>query len=232
MATNNRIWKTLILLNSTLLVSPVLAATITGKVVDTSNHPLAAAIVTLSEEAVTKGVAPTMHGAATKTAADGTFSFANLDAATYLLCAQVPRGTLLNPCQWTKTLPQVTVASSTATASITLTMHQGYRIPIRLDDPQNLLATHDGKTPGAHLLIGVSGGYHFEEAVIDATDNAGRNVSLLVPFDTPVPITVQSNFFKLQDGAGNSLNRTNSVPITASSAFPMSGFTVKVVGKN
>jgi hypothetical protein len=215
-----------------LLASQAVAATITGKVVDTFSHPIVAAIVTISQEPAKRGVAPTMHGASTQTAADGTFSFANLDAATYLLCSQVPRGTLLNPCQWTKTLPQATVASSTATASITLTMRPGYRLPIRVDDAQSLLPANEGKTPGAHLLIGVSGGYHFEAAVIDSADNAGRNVSLLVPFDTPVPVTVQSNFFKLQDGSGNSLNKTNAVPVTASSAAASTGFTVKVVGKN
>jgi len=60
-------------------------------------------------------------------------------------------------------------------------MRPGYRLPIRLDDPQSLLPANEGKTPSAHLLIGVSGGHHFEEAVTDATDTAGRDVSLLVP---------------------------------------------------
>ena len=214
-----------------LPLSRALAGTVSGRVVDTANHPVAAAVVTISEGAPSPSTPPTMHGAGAQTAADGTFSFANLDAGTYLLCSQVPRGTLLNPCQWTKTMPLVTVASATATASITLTMLPGYRLPIRVNDPQNLLAANEGKAPGPHLLVGVNGGYHFEEAVIDATDIAGRNVSLLVPFNAPVAVTVQSNFFKLQDGAGNPLNKANAVPIAAS-ATATSGFTVQVVGKN
>jgi hypothetical protein len=43
-----------------------------------------------------------------------------------------------------------------------------------------------GNASGAHLLIGVHGGYHFEAADIDSTDAAGQNVSVLVPFDMPV----------------------------------------------
>ena len=206
-------------------------ATITGKVIDTSNRAVASAIVTISEGAPSKSTPPTFHGAGTQTAADGTFSFANLNAGTYLLCSQVPKGTLLNPCQWTKTPPLLTVASATATASITLTMNPGYRLPVRVNDPQNLLAANEGKTPGAHLLIGVNGGYHFEEATIDSADAAGRNVSLLVPFGAPIAVTVQSNFFKLQDGAGSALNKANAIPVAAS-ATATSGFTVQVVGKN
>ncbi len=214
-----------------ILAQNSVAATITGKVVDTSNHAVPAAIVTISEAAPSKTDPPTFHGAGTQTAADGTFSFTNLDAGTYLVCSQVPHGSLLNPCQWTKTLPLVTVASSTATASITLTMQPGYRLPVRVNDPQNLLAANEGKTPGAHLLIGISGGYHFEEALIDSTDSAGRNVSLLVPFGVPIAVTVQSNFLKLQDAAGNPLNKTNAISVPAS-ATATSGFTVQVVGKN
>ena len=210
--------------------SPVWSGTITGKVVDTSNRPVVAAIVTISEAPATPSAASAMQ-AATSTAADGAFSFANLVAGTYLLCSQVPKGTLLNPCQRAKVPPLVTVNSAGATASITLTMSSGYRLPIRIDDPQNLLAANEGKTLGAHLLIGVPG-YHFEEATIDSTDNAGRNVSVLGPFDVPVAVTVQSNFFQLPDSAGKPLNKANAIPLTVSSATPFATLNVKVVGNN
>jgi hypothetical protein len=216
---------------SATLTQGVEAATITGKVIDTTNHPIESAIVTISEGAVSKTTPLTFHGASTQTAADGTFSFTNLDAGTYLLCSQVPHGTLIDPCQWTKSPPLAIVASATATATIMLTMNPGYLLPIRVNDPQNLLSANEGKPPGAHLLIGVSGGYHFDEALVDSADSAGRNVSLLVPLGAPIAVTVQSNFFKLQDGSGNALSRTNAIPVAAS-ATPTSGFTVQVVGKN
>lgn len=72
------------------LVPTVCAATINGKVVDIVNHPVTGAIVTISE-AAPRGVAPAMHGASTQTTADGSFSFENLEAGTYLVCSQVPR---------------------------------------------------------------------------------------------------------------------------------------------
>lgn len=212
-------------------VTPALfAAVISGKVVDTSSHAVTSATVTISEEAASKTAPSTFHGSSTETAADGTFSFTNLEAGTYLLCAQVPKGTLLNPCQWTKTIPQVTIGSSAETASITLTMQPGFRLPIRVDDLQNLLTTNEGETPGAHLLIGVNGGYHFEVAGVDSNDSSGRNVSVLVPFDASIAVTVQSNFFKLQDAAGNAINKSALLPVTVSSAAPTTTLIVKVVG--
>jgi hypothetical protein len=139
---------------------------------------------------------------------------------------------LIDPCQWTTTLPHATVTSSTSTSSITLTMRSGYRLPIRVDDAQGLLAAHEGKTAGAHLLIGVNGGYHSETAVIDSTDSAGRNVSILVPFDTPLSVSVQSRFFKLQDATGNAINKGAAFPVTAASAAPTANLNIKVVGTN
>jgi len=207
-------------------------ATITGKVVDTFTRPVASAFVTISEEPSRPGVVPTMRGATTQTAADGSFSVANLEAGTFLLCAQVPKGTLLNPCQWTTTLPRAVLTSATATTSITLTMRPGYRLPIRVDDPQNLLSTNEGKTPGAHLLIGVNGGYHFESADIDASDVTGRNVSVLVPFDAAVAVTVQSRFFQVQDASGNAIRNAVALPVTVRSAAPSSSLNFKVVGHN
>ena len=214
------------------ILLPARSATITGKVVDTANHPIASAVVTISEEAVNPSKPPAMKGASTRTAADGTYFFENLEAGSYLLCAQVPKSALINPCQWTKTLPQATLASATATSSITLTMRAGYRLPIRIDDPQGLLKTYEGKTPGAHLLLGVHGGYNFEVADIDSTDNSGRDTSVLVPFDVPVTVTVQSRFFKLQDPPGNSINKVGALPVTASSAIPTARLTIKVIGSN
>ncbi len=111
-------------------------------------------------------------------------------------------------------------------------MRAGYRLPIRVDDPQALLAAHEGKTPGAQLLIGVPGGYHFEIADIDSTDSAGRNVSVLVPFDTPVAVAVQSCFFQIQDATGKAVNRSVPFPFTVSSAAPSAKLNVKVIGNN
>ena len=82
------------------------------------------------------------------------------------------------------------------------------------------------------MMIGVHGGYHFEAAALDATDSSGRNISVLVPFDVPVAVSVQSNFFKLQDGVGNTINKAGAVPVTASSVTAAPGITVKIVGKN
>jgi hypothetical protein len=221
-----------VLIAASLFPLQAVAATITGKVVDTANRAVVAASVMISEVPTTQSKPANMKGAFIRTAADGSFSFGNLEAGTYLLCAQVPKGTLLNTCQWTTSLPHVILASATATSSITLTMRPGYRVPIRVDDPQGLLSANEGKRPGAHLLVGVQGGYHFETADIDSTDSAGRNISVLVPFDVAVSVTVQSAFFKLQDAVGNAIGKAAVLPVTASSAAPTAKLNIKVVGNN
>jgi hypothetical protein len=232
MLSERRVLIAALVLNASFLASQMRGGTILGKVTDTANHPVPSAVITISEEPASLSVPPAMHGASTRTAFDGTFAFGNLEAGTYLLCAQLPRGTLLNPCQWTTTLPHVTIGSATATTPVTLTMRPGYRLPIRVNDPQGLLNANEGKTPGAHLLIGVHGGYHFEMADIDSADAAGRNVSVLVPFDVAVAVSVQSRFFQVQDAAGNAVKNAVALPVTVRSAAPSASLSIKVVGHN
>ena len=209
------------------------AATITGKVVDTASRPVTA-FVTISQLPTSLSAKPgSMFASAIQAAADGTFSFADLPPGAYMLCAQVPKGTLINPCQWTTAPPpHLTLSAAASTASITLTMRPGYRIPIRIDDPHGMLNAHEGKTPGAHLLVGVHGGYRFEAADIDSTDSSGRNLSVLVPFDAPVAVSFQGGFFKLQDSAGNAVNKGIAMPVTVASAAPSAKLNIKVIGTN
>jgi len=85
---------------------------------------------------------------------------------------------------------------------------------VRVDDPDQRLAQHEGKTAGAHLLLGVgSDNFVFHPASIAAQDSMGRNYRILIPFGVPVKLVVNSSFFQLTDAVGLPLSRTSSTLI-------------------
>lgn len=84
-----------------------------------------------------------------------------------------------------------------------------------MDDPTGHLATHEGKTPGASMMVGVttpSGFQHLQKTVSDATS---REYRLLVPYDKPLNLAVFSSFFKVNDDDGIA---RGAQPVTPGSA--------------
>ena len=77
------------------------------------------------------------------------------------------------------------------------------------------MSAHEGKTPGAHLLMGVGGSsLAFHSATIMSQDNTGRNHQVLIPFDRSTKISVASAFFQVRDETGTPVNL---VPILVNS---------------
>lgn len=91
-------------------------------------------------------------------------------------------------------------------------------MPIRVNDPAQLLPQNEGKTPGAHLLIGLANdGGVFRPAPVTSQDAAGRNQQIVIPFGRPVSVSVYSSFFQLAGANGIALPRTGAIiPVTAS----------------
>jgi len=88
---------------------------------------------------------------------------------------------------------------------------------VRVDDAGQHLARHEGKTAGAHLLLGVGAdNFVFRPASLASQDSGGRDYRVLVPFDAPVKLVVSSSFFQLRDAVGLPLARTGStvIPVT------------------
>ena len=105
-----------------------------------------------------KRMAQTMWSAVT--GAGGTFQFARLAEGRYSLCADLPRSTWLNPCQWGPQPVVVAVSAAQPVANVAIVMKRGAAVRVRVDDPNPLLSQHDGKTAGAHLLLGVGSDAH------------------------------------------------------------------------
>lgn len=168
-----------------------------------------------------------------QTASDGSFRFDELNGGTYLLCAQVPQSAWVNPCQWGLQAPNVTLSSASPSATVAITLKKGAVVPIRVDDPGQLLTQYVGKIPGADLQIGVAtDNLAFSSAPIVSQDSGGRNQQLVVPFNSPVKLAVFSSQFQLSS-AGVPLPTGNSmIPVTVPSGQTAPTIELQVTGRS
>ena len=149
------------------------------------------------------------------TAADGSFSASRLSGGTYKVCAEVPNSAWLNPCEWGFSPPAISLTASVQAAAVSMVLKKGVVVPIRVDDPNHVLAQNEGKTPGAHLLIGAGTAINsFRSASVVSQDATGRNYQLVIPYNYPATVVVRSPFFKLTDANGVSLPSGTTLPIS------------------
>ncbi|MEK7408932.1 MAG: hypothetical protein AAB225_28040 [Acidobacteriota bacterium] len=167
------------------------------------------------------------------TGAAGTFRFDSLPAGRYVFCARVPNSAWLSPCEWGLPSPAVSLSNASPTANATIVMKRGVPLRIRVDDAGQLLSRHEGKTPGARLLVGIgSAGYVFRLAPVVSEDSAGRNHQVVIPFDTPLKLVVRSSFFRVNDANALPLARTAAtvIPFTVPSGQQVAPIRFTVTG--
>lgn len=190
---------------------------IAGKLSGDDGSALAGASVTLH---LVSRPLPGRHGTTqwlARSGIDGAFHFGALIDGAYTFCAQTGGKVWLDPCDWGLSVPTVTLSKSAPKATVTIVLKRGAQVPIRIDDPSNLLKQHEGKTSGAHLLIGYAGsGFAFRPAIPISEDPSGKNQQILIPFDRTINLIVSSSFFRLNNGAGVALPKTGtSMTVTA-----------------
>jgi hypothetical protein len=131
--------------------------------------------------------------------------------------------------------PTATITRSAPTASITITLERGAAMPIRIDDSAQLLAQNEGKTPGAALLLEVSGsgaGSFFRLVPLVSEDSGGRNHQIVIPFNTPLTLFVHPTFFHLSDATGAPLSQgvTTKIPLLVASGQQVSPIKFTITG--
>lgn len=103
-----------------------------------------------------------------------------------------------------------------ALTGISFILNKGALVTLRVIDPNQLLSIHQGKTPGAHLLLGVdTDALSFKMASVVSQDGSGRNYQLVIPYDRKVNVVISSALFRLLD--------TNNIPL------PKSGGTIPII---
>ena len=170
--------------------------------------------------------------------ADGSFRFVGLPLGDYTVCPDLPGSTLLNPFAWNLPTPTATLTSDNPTASITVTLKRGAVVPIRIDDSAQLLAQNEGKTLGAGLLVEVSdgsSGSFFRRVPVVSQDSTGRNLQIVVPFNTSLVLYVHPTLYQVSYATGVPLSRGATTRISllvASGQQPAPiNFTIAGIGR-
>jgi len=128
------------------------------------------------------------------------------------VCALALREQQVKTC-----LPAAVAVTATAPP---LNLRQGRRITVRLDDPQGHLDQHEGKTSGAHLLLGVGfDGLHRTPQLITTTRQE-RVYELLAPVNTPVAVSLHSAFFDFDEDNGTPITRGRSKAVPGGQTLP------------
>lgn len=144
-------------------------------------------------------------------------------------------GTVLYCSGPTGTDPSVTtpISSGQPEATITMVLAKGAAVPIRIEDPGQLVSQNLGKTTGADLLVGVpNDAMAFRSARVVSTDANGRNHEIVVPFNSPVKLVIYSSFFRLADEAGATLAGPGAqIPVLAQSGRAPVPITLRVTGR-
>jgi hypothetical protein len=108
-------------------------------------------------------------------------------------------------------VPTVSLSAAQNSVGLTVIVKRGVAVPIRVEDPNQLLAKNEGTIAGAHLLICVaSDALVFHEATLVSTDSKGRDYQMVIPFGATVRLVVNGGFFLLSDGLGQPLTQAAS----------------------
>jgi hypothetical protein len=140
------------------------------------------------------------------TAADGSFTLSKLVAGTYTICAQAAQAAQIDPCHWSQTPPQVTVAAGQAVTGFKISTQKASVLNIRIDDPKHLLSGPKTAQGLQHVLVGVyTLAGQFYPAYVTKTDGSGTSYSVTVPFNTALRYAISSKQVKLSDSKGNAV---------------------------
>ena len=168
-------------------------------------HGLAGAVV--SANLVSAPPRPTGNTSATPqlraiTNSNGAFTISQVPIGDYVLCAQHPLVEALNPCAWGPNV-RVQIAAGKMTApSQSIRLAQAAVLQVHMDDPAGHLATHEGKTKGASMMVGITTPSGFQPLQKTVSNATSREYRLLVPYDKPLNLAVFSSFFKVNDNNG------------------------------
>jgi hypothetical protein len=139
---------------------------------------------------------------------DGKFTFSNVPAGEYRLCFQSPTENLLNPCTWADKPVIVAVREGRAMGLGVLTMEEGARLEVDINDSQGLVSTNRRRNAEVFLGFSVKGpdrAYPLNQTVGRAQDT---QYSIVVPYDTDLELLTQVSGYQIEDQDALSSVRT------------------------
>lgn len=194
---------------STSFVAGVAAGSISGE----NGSPVSGARVSLEPFDVPEpGTGRMRHEWNVVTGGTGEFQFTGVPDGKYRICVTAPGRLWLDPCHWGTRPPSVVVSKSQRSSTVTIRLRPAAVLELRVEDPGKRLSEHEGKTPGAHLMLGVvNDASMFREAIQVSRDAGGRSYELVVPLGTPAKILCQSTFFQVLTQSGIPVPKTGLI---------------------
>lgn len=212
--------------------TPAPGAMVFGIVQSNAGAPIPGAWVTIYRDTIDpdKPAPPFMSGTASWK--DGAFAFTGLEAGVYHFCASLPGSTWLNPCDWETKRVTAQLNANQIMKDVVVSLKRGIALPIRIDDPGGLLDENEKSRAGAHVLVGVgTASGMFQPAAVTANDKQGRTHEVLIPFDAPVKLVVQSDLFQMANDKGVAFTAgRNESTVNIPTGSSASTITVKVTG--
>lgn len=165
-----------------------------------------------------------------RTLADGSFAIPDLPDGSFRLCVQTAG--MLDPCLWSDTQTVVAITGGQTATGIQLALRKAAVLPVRIEDPTQLLDTRERESPVGRFSITVRtrwGILHPGRLV--SKDGKGRDYELVVPFDTPINLRAHHASADIQDENGRSVTRTPvDIPVVAPSNAPIRPIVLRVAG--
>ena len=167
------------------------------------------------------------------TSAEGAATFNFLPPGPLTVCVS-GRSPWLNPCDWGSERPSVSVSGAAKEVTANIILKRGAPIIIEVEDSGGLISQYQGKTPGAHLLLGVrNDAGMFTTASLVSDSSRIHLYSIVIPFDTRVNLVVASPFFRLTDSSGAEFAATGatSVPLFVQSGRAPAAIRIGISGR-
>ena len=218
-----------LMLSVAWVLAAATGAQLNGTVTDASGKPLGGVLVVATVRP-TSG-APLSISA--KTDSKGIFAISNIPAGSFRLCVPDASG-YADPCKWSAKQFSGTVAGTAAATVGTLALESTAPLQVQLADEAGVLSKNESSIAGAHILVGVwtSGGL-FVPVPIQTKNGTGRTLSLNIPINTSLKLTVTSKAFAFKDDNGKGLSKDGAVvDLKAANEKDSKSVTVHVAGLN
>ena len=138
------------------------------------------------------------------TNAAGGFEFKNLPAGVYRICPKVPGSTHVEPCLWSTNVPTASLSPGQLWYGFKITMPQGQRIHVRIDDDDKHLQNAKKKaTSQTRVKVSIGSKFGFRELDLAHADSGGDSYFVTVPRNVPVSVSVRGQNVEFQETQGN-----------------------------
>ena len=201
------------------------SASIAGRITDDGGLALRAHVTAFSARASFHSV----------TDSNGNFMFRQLSTGSYTICGftkgegwndPLVKGKskfnpLIDSCASLDVSPvKVIIRGGDAHTAVKLLLQHGRQITVRVNDPSKLLPEAVGKHSGPEMGVWIAGPSGAVRRIpILSQDKNGRTHAVILPYDIPHRVSIESSQFALKDDKGD-LRKDSATNVTVSRGGP------------